>query len=150
MNVAPRLSPKITQEVVDRLEKKIEKKNLRMLELFLKKLTRVEFEPPEVCINFIKLLSKAELSDKELYLNALMIFRVQIGLPSAALEENVFLVASDRETVVPFSKDLLMKFSNYYKTMFSSGLVESQTNHVQTMLSKRLFRYSKNTYMKLN
>ena len=147
MNVTNAPLREINQQMVEHFDRKITRnKNLQMLELFLETMTHAEFSSPEVYINFIKLLNKAKFNNPELLLKTLTLFRQRLGLPAEAFEENVLLIASDKETHFPFSKELLTGLSNYYKTMFSSGFLESQENRVETRLSKETLQIFK-TYV---
>lgn len=134
----------INQEIVDRFEHKIQRnKNLKMFEFFLEKFKHIEFTSPETYIKFIQLIRKAEFSDKSLYLKTINAFRCIIGLPSEAFDEEIKMIASDRESFVLFSKELLIKLSNYYLRMFSSGFLETRENKVQTNLSKEVLQLFK-------
>lgn len=127
----------VTQEIVERFERKIERnKSLKLFEIFLERLRNIEFSSNELLIKFIHLLRKAEFTNKELYLKILNVFRMTNGLPQEAFDEEAVLVANDLETCIPFSKELLTQFSNYFKMMFNTGLLETRTNRSPTMLSK--------------
>lgn len=145
MKFVPKLSVPIPPHVIDRYAAKIEKEKSGNLELFLKKFTHAEFTSEEVYANFLRLIRKADLhDDKKLYIKALNIFREQSGLPPNEIEEDIFLVASDKETCIPFSKERLCHLSEYFKTMFNTGLKETHAERIEINLSKEALELFKN------
>ena len=134
----------ITQEIVDRYERKImRKKNMDMFEWFLNDLNHVEFSSKEVSLNFIKLVSKAKLSNDALKLKVINLFRANIGFPLEVFDEDVAFIAADNSTRILISKELLTKLYGYFRTMFSSVELENREIKLQTNVSKEALQIFK-------
>ena len=113
----------ITQSIMISLEKQAKLNKLKPLELFLVNLNQqnVQFESPPIYHRFLQLMSHA---NQELYYKGLSIFRSTLGLPVEAFQDDITLVAADKETVFKCSALLLKKLFPFFNGMLNNHLKE--------------------------